>query len=121
MRVHGICLVPLAALFVSVCVLAEEQQRSTDLVELTTQLSDTALTIECKPRFEEIGKADDWIGKCNKLGRAVLDSAAASGQIAPVEGLAFGMASQFLKKLPASASLSERTMSREIPLLEKSS
>jgi hypothetical protein len=121
MRVPGVFLIPLVALLVPVCVLAEEEQGPNDLVEFSTQLSDTALTIKCKPRSEEIAKSDDWIGQCNELGRAALDSAAASGQIVPVEGPAFGVASQFLKKLPASVSVSDRNMSREIPLLVKSS
>ena len=121
MRIHGFFLAPLIALLVPFCVFAEKEQVSNDLVEFSTQLSDTMLTIECKPRSEDIVEADDWVDQCNELGRAALDSAAASGQIAPVEGPAFGMASQFIRQLPASAAISERTMRREIPLKAKSS
>lgn len=121
MRGPGVFLVPLVALLFPICVLADEEQDSKDLVEFSAQLSDTALTIECKPRSAKIAKADDWVDVCNELGRAALDSAAASGQIVPVDGPAFGMASQFIKQLPVSESISERTMSREVPLMDRSS
>ncbi|PKM08910.1 MAG: hypothetical protein CVV14_02320 [Gammaproteobacteria bacterium HGW-Gammaproteobacteria-4] len=100
---------------------ASQEQSATDLVEFSTSLSDKALTIECKPRSQEIGRADEWVDQCNALGRTALDEAAASGKIAPVAGPAFGMASEFIKQLPASASMSERAMSRDIPLVSKSS
>lgn len=113
--------VALLALLAPACVYASPEQGAKDLVEFSTSLSDTALTIECKPRSQEIAKADEWVDQCNELGRAVLDEAAASGKIAPVAGTAFGMASEFIRQLPTSASISERAMSRDFPLVAKSS
>lgn len=108
------------ALLAPALVLAGEQQGAADLVEFSTSLSATALTIACKPRSLEIAVADAWVDQCNALGRAALDEAAAAGTIAPVAGKAFGMASEFIKQLPASASIAERAMGREIPLRAKS-
>jgi hypothetical protein len=103
------------------CIYANPEQGASDLVEFSSSLGDTALTIECKPRSEEVARSHEWIDQCDALGRAALDEAAASGKIAPVSGRAFGMASEFIKQLPASASVSERAMSRDIPLVATSS
>lgn len=110
----------LFAFMAPACVGASPEKIGTDLVEFSTSVSDTVLNIECKPRSKEIASADEWVDQCNELGRAVLDEAAASGKIEPVAGLAFGMASEFIKQLPASASISERTMARDIALVAKS-
>ena len=121
MEVRRVSLVALLALLAPACVYASSEQVPDNLVEFSTSLSDTALTINCKPRSQEIAEADDWVDQCNELGRAALSEAAAEGKIAPVTGPAFGMASEFIKQLPPSASISQRAMSRDIPLVAKSS
>jgi hypothetical protein len=121
MKVRGIVGLAVVAFLAPPAVCASDEQGAKELVEFSSSRSDTALTIECKPRSDDIARADEWVDKCNELGRAVLDEAATAGQIAPVPGLAFGMASEFIKQLPASASISERAMSRDIPLVAKSS
>ena len=121
MEVRRVCWAALLSLLAPACVYAGQEQGAKDLVEFSTSFSDTALTIECKPRSKEIAKADEWVDQCNELGRAVLDEAAASGKIAPVAGAAFGMASELIRQLPGSESISKRAMSRDIPLAAKSS
>jgi len=121
MKVLAVFLVSMLSFLGTACVLPEKAQDSQDVVEFSTRLSDETLTIECKPRSEEIVESGDWVDQCNELGRSELDSAAASGLIAPVKGPAFGMASQFIRQLSASASISERTMRRDIPLMGESS
>lgn len=118
-------IIPLLALVVLCCVLAGPAQGKDDLVEFSAQRSDKAFTINCKLLTEEIGRSDKrvdkWIDRCNELGQAALDAAAASGEIAPVTGLAFGMASQHIRQLPASTRFSKgASMSRVFPLAAKS-
>ena len=121
MEVRRVLLAAFLALLAPACVYASPERPPEDLVEFSTSLGDTALTINCKPRSQEIAVADHWVDQCNELGRAALNEAAAEGKIAPVTGPAFGMASEFIKQLPASASISQRAMSRDIPLVAKSS
>lgn len=121
MDVRGLVRLALLATLGPACAWASQEQSATALVEFSTSLSDSALTIECRPRTQVIAAAGEWVDRCNALGRAVLDEAAAAGKIAPVTGPPFGMASEFIRQLPASASISERTLSRDIPLEPRSS
>lgn len=97
--------------------LAERVLVQGELVEFSSKVGDSALAIGCRPLTAEATKTNDWIDECNDLGREALDDAAEAGLITHVEGVAFGMASEFFRDFPPARSARERTLAREVPLL----
>lgn len=87
------------------------------LVHFTESSSRGSFTISCRPRSEAIGKTAGWVDICNELGQAALKKAADDGLIAPVTGLAFGMASGLMKSMPPDAPVNSRVIARDFPII----
>lgn len=88
------------------------------LVVFGTSRGEGVFSMICRPRTKAAERSGAWIDRCNALGRGAVDAAAADGWIAPVEGPAFGMASEFMRQVPPGVT-SSQTLSRDIPLIAR--
>lgn len=89
----------------------------TDFVHFSASQRDGKFIIECSPSTRAAAVNHSWPTVCNKLGRDAIDRAVKQKLIAPVKGLAFGMASQFPPDYSPDPHISGVTLSRSFPLL----
>lgn len=85
-------------------------------VRFCSEVKDSQFSIECAPRSEAIAQNTSWVDVCNQLGRTAIEQAVSEGLIAPVEGPAFGMASEFAKDAPHAHPISSESLGRDFPL-----
>lgn len=87
-------------------------------VRFSSEVKDGQFSIECAPRSEAIAQNPSWVDVCNQLGRTAIEQAVDEGLIAPVEGPAFGMASEYVKDMPRDNPIFSESLGRDFPLTE---
>ncbi|MDE2054830.1 MAG: hypothetical protein KGI62_09115 [Xanthomonadaceae bacterium] len=119
-RIQTLLASALAAVVVSSTVwgaAARGSTRDSVAVNFSVLQQNGEFIIKCSPRTRADAQNHEWPSVCNKVGRAAIERAVKQKLIAPVQGPAFGMASEFPPDYSPDPHISNITLSRSFPLI----